>query len=272
MNLLNKKNKILLSVILSVILLIGIICLLQFYISHINFGFSPDYKRVTLTESTDYDTIFLQTGLGKPAAEKLINEDRFDDILEAQDQFFKNDKVLCNPLMSIFTREDRLENELITFYDLQPGDIILSLSTHSLGWRHGHAGVVLDQYNTVESIMLGTDSSKENIRYWQDYSTVAVLRVKGKTAEERQRAADFTKANLIGKRYSVFSGFGIKKDPDYNKDSFSLHCSYLAWYAWNNFNVDLDSDGGRLVTSNDILHSDKVEIVQLYGINPNDFI
>jgi hypothetical protein len=83
---------------------------------------------------------------------------------------------------------------------------------------------------------------------------------------------DFAKEKLVGKPYSLLSGFGIKKAPDCESKNFSLHCSYLAWYAWNNFGVDLDSDGGRLATTYDILHSDKVEIVQLYGLNPNDFI
>ncbi len=276
MNLLNKKVKLILKVLVSIVLvfsvLIGTNYVLQRYVAHNDSAFNPTYKRVELTENTDYETIFLQTGLGKPVAEKLINEGRFNEILSAQDLFFKNDKTECYPLMSWLTREDRLSNELITFYDLQAGDILVTLSTHSFGWRHGHAAVVLNETDTVESIMIGEDSSKENIRYWEDYSTVAVLRIKDKTAKERQAVADFAENSLIGKPYSLLSGFGIKKAPDVSKKGFSLHCSYLVWYAWNNFGVDLDSDGGRLASTYDILHSDKVEIVQLYGFNPYDFI
>ena len=99
-----------------------------------------------------------------------------------------------------------------------------------------------------------------------------MLRVKNKTIEERQAVAKFTIDKLLDKPYSIFSGLGLKKAPDVDSKGFSLHCSYLVWYAWNNFGVDLDSDKGRLATSFDILNSDKVEIVQLYGMDPNEFL
>lgn len=269
---LKRTLKILLSVVFAVVIVMGIVYVLQRYAAHSDKPFTPEYDRVELSDTTDYETIFLQTGLGKPAAEKLIHENRFDEILKAQDLFFKNDEIECYPLMWWLTREDRLSNELITFYDLQPGDILVTLSTHSFGWRHGHAAIVLNDLETVESIMLGCDSSKENIYYWQDYSNFALLRVKNKTEEERAAVADFSLSKLIGKPYSIFSGFKGKKAPDIDSNNLTLQCSYLAWYAWNSFGVDLDSDGGRLVTTYDILHSDKVEIVQLYGLDAKAFL
>ena len=50
--------------------------------------FVPDYPRIALTEETDYETIFLQTGLGSSAVDKLIAADNFSVILAAQDSFF----------------------------------------------------------------------------------------------------------------------------------------------------------------------------------------
>lgn len=244
----------------------------QNIIAHIDQPFTPDYDKVILTKESDYKTIFLQTGLGETTAKKLISEGRFDEILEAQELFFANDDIDCHPLIKWFTREERLENELIPFYDLRPGDILVTLSTHTLGWRHGHCAIVIDEFSTVESISMGTNSSKENIRFWQDYSNFAVLRVKNITDEQGKKVADYTEENLFDRPYSIFAGFGIHKAPDINSRRFTLHCSYLAWYAWNAFGVDLDSDGGRFVSSYDILHSDEVEIVQLYGMNPRDFI
>ncbi len=261
------------SIFLAVLLIIMLANVFaQNVVAHIEKPFTPQYERVTLTEETDYETIFLQTGLGKAAAEELINEGRFDKILEAQELFFANDKIECIPLIKWFTREERLENELIPFYDLQPGDILVTLSTHTFGWRHGHCAIVIDDFTTVESISMGENASKGYIRYWQDYSNFAVLRVKNKTIEERQAVAKFTIDKLLDKPYSIFSGLGFKKAPDVDSKGFSLHCSYLVWYAWNNFGVDLDSDKGRLATSFDILNSDKVEIVQLYGMDPNEFL
>ncbi|MBQ3058015.1 MAG: hypothetical protein IJD00_03605 [Clostridia bacterium] len=261
------------SIFLAVLLIIMLANVFaQNVVAHIEKPFTPQYERVTLTEETDYETIFLQTGLGKAAAEELINEGRFDKILEAQELFFANDKIECIPLIKWFTREERLKNELIPFYDLQPGDILVTLSTHTFGWRHGHCAIVIDDFTTVESISMGENASKGYIRYWQDYSNFAVLRVKNKTIEERQAVAKFTIDKLLDKPYSIFSGLGFKKVPDVDSKGFSLHCSYLVWYAWNNFGVDLDSDKGRLATSFDILNSDKVEIVQLYGMDPNEFL
>jgi len=261
------------SIFLAVLLIIMLANVFaQNVVAHIEKPFTPQCERVKLTEETDYETIFLQTGLGKAAAEELINEGRFDKILEAQELFFANDKIECIPLIKWFTREERLENELIPFYDLQPGDILVTLSTHTFGWRHGHCAIVIDDFTTVESISMGENASKGYIRYWQDYSNFAVLRVKNKTIEERQAVAKFTIDKLLDKPYSIFSGFGLKKAPDVDSKGFSLHCSYLVWYAWNNFGVDLDSDKGRLATSFDILNSDKVEIVQLYGMDPNEFL
>ena len=279
MNLFSNKPKLLkriFSVLIIVVLVISIILVANYiaqrYIAHTNSHFVPDYKKVTLTEETDYETIFLQTGLGKAAVDKLKSKGRFEDVLRAQEFFFESHETECNELLGWFTREDRLSDDFLTFYDLQPGDILVTLSTHSLGWRHGHAAVIVDEFTTVESIMMGVDSSKENLDYWTRYTNFAVLRVKNKTAEQRKAVADFAVNKLIGKQYSLLSGFGAKKAPNIESGNVSLHCSYLAWYAWNNFGVDLDSDGGRLATTYDILHSDKVEIVQLYGLNPNDFI
>jgi len=179
-----------------VILIMAVNVFTQNVIAHIDDPFTPQYDRVTLTEQTDYETIFLQTGLGKVAAEKLINEGKFSEILEAQDLFFSNDEIECLPLIKWFTREERLENELIPLYDLQPGDILVTLSTHTWGWRHGHCAIVIDEYTTVESISMGVNSSKGYMRLWQDYSNFAVLRVKDKTLEERKEVANFTLKKL----------------------------------------------------------------------------
>lgn len=62
-----------------------------------------------LTENSDYDTIFLQTGLGRPAVDKLLADGNFQAILDAQDLFFNPPKGECTALLGWFTREDMLE-------------------------------------------------------------------------------------------------------------------------------------------------------------------
>ncbi len=285
-----KKTKKRKKIALSCIVVLGVVLLVylgQCHWVHGKESFVPEYEKVILSETTDYETIFLQTGLGRAAVERLLAEGEFFKVLEAQDNFFAPRQVSCVSLIGWFTKEDKLELgqqvrltggtvqnsvEYPEFLDLQPGDILLSISTHSVGWRHGHVALVLDENTTVESVMWGTDSTYGSIEGWKDYSNWAVLRVKDVTPELQQQVADYGQEVLYGVPYHLSAGFIGSKAPEADEAGFGVHCSYLAWYAWNHFGYDLDSDGGRLVTAEDLLHSEKVEIVQVYGMDPREFL
>ena len=246
--------------------------LIQRFWAHRNGYFTPSYEKVELTEESDYETIFLQTGLGKSAVDKLLEEDNFDAILKAQEDFFAPVDRECQGLLGWFTREDRLvDAEGTDLVDLQPGDIILTLSTHSLGWRHGHAALIINPYTTLESAVLGQNSIKGSINWWTDYTNYVVLRIKDVTPEQQQEVVAYALENLYDVPYHLSSGFIGPKAPDPEDPQFGLHCSYLVWYAWNHFGYDTDSDGGRLVSCYDLLHSDEFEIVQMYGMDPREF-
>ncbi len=245
--------------------------LLQKFWAHRDGYFVPDYGRVELTENSDYETIFLQTGLGRPAAEKLIADGDFNTVLEAQELFFDPPEAECTPLLGWFTREDRLETPGPDLVDLRPGDILITLSTHSLGWRHGHAGLVIDSETTLECAVLGTDSKCFYNKDWNNYSGYAVLRLRDAPEDIGQEIADYGTSELTGIPYHLSSGFLGPKAPDPDDPQFGLHCSYLIWYAYDHFGFDLDSDGGRLASSYDILHSDLLEVVQVYGMDPRQF-
>ncbi|MBO5166145.1 MAG: hypothetical protein J6B90_06030 [Lachnospiraceae bacterium] len=278
------------KIVLPCIAVLGIVLmvyLVQCYWVHGKESFVPEYEKVMLSETTDYETIFLQTGLGRTAVERLVAEGEFYKVLEAQENFFAPRQVSCVSLIGWFTKEDKLElgqqvrltsgtvknsAEYPAFLDLQPGDILLTISTHSVGWRHGHVALVLDENTTVESVMWGTDSTYGSIEGWKDYSNWAVLRVKDVTPELQQQVADYGREVLYGVPYHLSSGFIGNKAPQPQERQFGVHCSYLAWYAWNHFGYDLDSDGGRLVTAEDLLHSEYLEVVQLYGMDPREFL
>lgn len=129
--------------------------LLQRFWAHRDGQFVPDYPRVELTENSDYDTIFLQTGLGRPAVDKLLADGNFQAILDAQDLFFNPPKGECTALLGWFTREDMLETPGPFLADIQPGDILITLSTHTIGWRHGHAGIAVEPDTTLECAVCG---------------------------------------------------------------------------------------------------------------------
>ena len=274
---LNKVTKIILLSItaagLSVFIAIVGNYLVQRYLTHINVPFVPTYKQVELTKDTDYETFFKQTGLGKAAVDKLIREDNFDAILETQKIFFTEPDVECTPMFGWFTREDRLcDTDGPDFADLQPGDIILTLATHSLGWRHGHAAIVIDERHVLECVQLGTKAQTAGIGYWNCYPNFAVLRLKNITPELQENIVKFCESKLEGRPYKLLSGIFGKKAPDIDDEDTGFYCTNLVWYAFKHFGIDLDSDGGRIVSAYDLLHSDELEIVQLYGMDPRDFI
>lgn len=246
---------------------------LQKGVAHRNAPFVPQYERVMLTENTDYETLFLQTGLGKSVVDKLKNAGQFDKILEAQEIFFAEPKIECNKMLGHFTMEDRLEEgDSTPFYDLQLGDILITFSTHSLGWRHGHAALITGKNMLLECESIGTYSAESGIYYWGSYSNYAVLRPKGVTKELQQEVTDYSLSELVGLPYRLTSGMLGPKEIDLKSKNAGFYCTNLIWYAWNHFGIDLDSDGGKFVTSFDLVNSDKLEVVQLYGINPEDFL
>lgn len=287
----HSKLKILL-ILLAAALLLAAMLLAQTLAAHRpGCSFVPDYPQADLTAllareqwyEADYDLLLCQTGLGRPAADKLraAGETGKAAILQAQTDFFAPAHVVCDPLLGWFTREDHLENDAGEqvygpfLADLQPGDIILTLSTHSLGWRHGHAGLVVETDGglaVLECVVLGTNSKVMQAGHWRCYSNYAVLRVKGLDAEQRRLTSDYAMEQLVDIPYHLTSGFIGPKAPSTDSFYFGLHCSYLVWYAWNAMGYDLDSDGGRLASTYDLLHSDLLEIVQIYGMDPRDWI
>ncbi len=268
-----KNNKTGKKIVLGLCVFLGIILvslyMMQRYWAHREEHFYPDYARVVLTDESDYETIFLQTGLGRPAVDRLRAEGDFQGILDAQEEFWKKREVVCTPLLGWFTKEDRVNYEVagdIKFADLQPGDILVTLSTHSLGWRHGHVALVLDEETTLESTVWGMDSSYGRVENWKRYSGFAVLRIKDVTPELQEQIVEYAQEELYGVPYHLTAGFILGKAPKTDAPYFGVQCAYLVWYAWNRFGYDLDSDGGRLVTAQDLLQSELLEVVQVYGM------
>ncbi len=255
--------------------------LIQRFWAHKDKRFVPDYPKAVLSKESDSQTIFLQTGLGEPAIEKLRKEGDFQRILEAQEIFFHPAKAVCVPLLGWFTMEDRIDNckeggglsagkgaYFPVFLDLQPGDIILTLSTHSIGWRHGHVALVLDENTTLECRTWGQNVTYGDLENWRSYSNIAILRIKAVTPQLQQKVVEYGREKLYDTPYHLTAGLLKEKAPDIEAPEFGTQCAYLVWYVWNQFGYDLDSDGGRLVTAEDLLHSEELEVVQIYGMNP----
>lgn len=190
------------------------------------------------------------------------------------------------------------------FPTVQPGDILITYSGHVFGWRSGHAAMVIDAEGqlTLEAITLGCDSRICSLADWEEYPSVALLRLKDASLQEREQIAAYAKEHLQGLPYSlnaftiknddkavpsIFSGFlarsisrivsfetrtqmpGFDQTVETAPSLTGTQCAHLVWYAYRNFGYDLDSDGGFVVTPDDLYHSDLLELVQIYGIPLN---
>ena len=224
-------------------------------------------KGITLSDG-EYQTVFTQTGLGKPAINKLMRSRNFAEIDKYYNYYMQNKDFECYreglfAYHEYITDENGNKIQNPGFADLQNGDIIITLSIHTFGWRHGHAAIVTDAKNgtTVQAVMMGEQSSLGNVGEWSEFPLVAVLRAKDVDVNTRQKIADYAKDNLVGLEYSLFAGFFGAQEEVLTQ----TQCAHLVWYAYNQFGIDIDSTGGETVTPKDILKSDKLEIVQIYG-------
>lgn len=251
-----------------------------------NFG---DKKKesynIVLTEN-EYELIFKQTGLGRSAVDYIIKnkKDYKKEIEKFQKIFFDGYPYTCAKI-GVLTHNERMRdkngkkikgNELV---DLRPGDVLVNLSAYTLGFRHGHCGIVVDkpkkgkEAKTIEAIYVGSPTKYQTTGKWRSCPTFIHLRIskeaaesKGYTQEELGRLfAAYTKEKCLDVSYGLFPGISNNNYGNIRK----THCSHLIWYVYNQFGYDVDSDGGIIVTPADIAASDLFEIVQVYGINPD---
>lgn len=254
--------------------------------------YTPEYARENLEPflkkaipaESDYEILFRQTGLTRAGVDELYHEGRQEELLFLQERFFAPVKYRCSHL-NAFCRSERLipeteeatENFLPT---VRTGDILLTFSGHVFGWRSGHAGIVVDGEAglTLEAITLGCDSKLCETEHWREYPSVALLRLKDSTEEETAAIAAYAMENLSGIPYDLASftdncgeisltGRPAAASGENSESISGTQCAHLVWAAFKHFGYDLNSDGGYIVTPEDLFESDLLEVVQLYGID-----
>lgn len=222
--------------------------------------------------SSDYSLLLSQTGLGKPALEDLLKTpDGISRIQAIQKNYYSKNKIITEKL-NAFTRQESLVLEGINntsdfgMAPIKNGDILLTKSTHTLFWRHGHCGIVIDADKgiTLESLEPGTISTKQSLSKWQYYSTLKVMRLKNVESVTINNIVKYAEEKLLGKKYSILA---LKKKGEVIPDL--ANCSQLIWQAFINFGYDLDSNKGLIVTPENIAKSPLLEVVQIRGFNPD---
>ena len=207
-----------------------------------------------------------ETGLSPLAVRQLLAEGRTADILACQAAFHAPPEAECRALLPLgVTCEERTGSPAV-LAPLEPGDLLITFSTHTLGWRHGHAALITDSGTVLEAAMPGTTSGTASLDSWRTYPTLLVLRVRDASPEQREAAVAAALRELQEVPYGFFSGLWGEKSPE--PPLSSVQCAYLPWYAWLRQGFDLDSDGGRLVTLADLAASPLLEVVQVRGVDP----
>lgn len=251
---------------------------------------TPYLQKQILTKR-DYDVLCHQTGLSKTAIDTLRRENKTEKLLAVQERFFAEVNINCECHSFIFREtldQIHADKEERTSWEtaipaVEDGDILITFNSHFLGWRNGHAAIVIDAGKglTLEALTLGRNSAILNLDSWLERPSFAVLRLRGATREERAKIAEYAGEHLNRIPYRLSAGIGSERiytkvigntEAAGNVSITELcpptgtHCSHLVWYAYEHFGYDLDSDGGLVVTPKDLYESPLLETIQVYGM------
>ncbi len=273
------RKKFLISITFFILILVGITVLDFFHavnpvrVESVDLSYLAEKE--TLSKE-DYALVFQQTGLAKAGVDtlKAEAEDFTSELLRFQNQMQEpvsyEQTFMFFPTTTAELLTDSQKGErMLILPPLKAGDILITKSTKTLLYRHGHAALVTDAENgvAVEAFMLGSPSMMTSLDTWRSYATLMILRPKADD-ESVEQAVTFAEEKLIHVPYSLFCGV-IKKDKSSMETMDSTHCSHLVWQAYQTVGVDLDSDGGWLVTPCDISASSELELVFSYGFGEN---
>ncbi len=215
----------------------------------------------------DFCEVFKQTGVAPKAAKELIENKEFQTLDRLNDLYFQKPNIKREYIAYPITAQEKNSVQKTPLVNLKKGDILVTFNTHTLNWRHGHCGIVLDEKKGIllEHMSVGEVSCKTLAEDWGAYPGFIVLRYPEE--ETAAKAAEYAEKHLLNIKYSIFAGI-IKKDKSDETMPTSSHCSHIVWQAYKASGVDIDKNGGSVVTPKDIAMSDKLEVVQIYGINP----
>jgi uncharacterized protein YycO len=233
---------------------------------------TPDYEKVEIlpllqkAERTqeDYAVLYAQTGLTRLGIEDLLEARDIHRILEIQTRYFEEYTVETDRFAP-FTSTQTIDGRG-AYGRLRNGDLIISSSAFFSWFRCGHAAMMVDApaQQIINAVSIGADSALEPLSEFEGRANFMVLRPK-LPAELRESVAAYAKSWLVGLPYQLTAGLLTDK---FESPVTSTQCAHLVWYAYQMFGVDLDSNGGRLVTPKDLAQSPLLELVQTFGFDP----
>lgn len=269
--------------------------------------YTPDYPKITLTDyfykdslsQEDYLTLYHQTGLGPDAVRCILQKENGLSLLTVHQTNFLSPVVLSQSDCVWATQKKQVVDkdgnpvQAFTLADLENGDILLTFSSYTSGYSHGHAGIVTDAKKGIvlEAITPGSPSEYCDISHWYSYATCLQLRLSPDATTNchcdapHQAAttlsdsgqlpgaiASYAARYLNNRTYTLTAGITSKKETTFDTDTAAgTQCAHLVWSAFHAFGYDIDANGGMLVTVSDIADSPLLSVVQLYGLDADDY-
>lgn len=230
-----------------------------------------------------------QTGVNEAGVATLLEQGMWWRLLDLQMDYFAPVLVESVPGTPLTITEYLVDEQGsyirgTQLLDIQDGDILITKNSRFLGWRNGHAGLVVDAEAglVLEAVMLGMDTKLCSLEKWEEYPAVMVLRLKAEAnmSGQSQKAVAYASRYLVDIPYQLLAGV---RDRLFATRVVTVHaagqsdvsvemptvkgtqCAHLVWYAYKQVGIDLDSDGGILVTPYDIQMSPYLEVIQSYG-------
>ncbi len=246
---------------------------------------------------TQLQLLSAQTGLHPHSVQALLEQGRKQELLQIQQAYFapiQYKALRTTPLTisEVLVDEQGKICYGMSLVDLQDGDILITKNSRFLGWRNGHAALVVDAEKglLLEAIMPGTNSKISSVSKWSTYPSFLVLRLREQYREGQsdegvnlsKQIADYAETQLVDVPYLLVAGILERSLPErmttveavgqnaeqsakITKTLKGTQCAHLVWYAYKQFGIDLDSDGGVIVTPFDIQNSEYLDIIQTYG-------
>ena len=231
----------------------------------------PNYPRQDLSDvlakeewsDEDYDLIYRQTGLTRAYFEGLDARPDEEFILRCQnDLFFEGEYE--HDADTFGTAHDYFPDEYFAMVELEPGDVLISASVHTMGWKNGHAALVVGGSSVLQAFGVGTVSDIVSPSWFRRAANFMVLRPKLEKSET-DRVVSWALKNMNGVEYSLFTGIFSPKDQ--TDDPRDTQCAHLVWQAYYACGYDIDSTGGPVVSPKNIANSDLFEVIQVNGFD-----
>ncbi len=251
-----------------------------FYIGYITYEYerwSPDIsdelsdeevlqileKGESMTEE-DYEILYGQTGLSRAGIERVIEEYGSDGILRFKDSYFWDYGIEIDSF-SVFCSSAYIDGEA-EMVPLKKGDVVVTSATNFSLWDTGHAALVVEEkpYRALEAYNFQNGSEICSTYELCTRPDFIVLRLKDDNGIS-EKIADYAVEELLGIRYDPTAGVLSAKNP---KNLKRTQCAHIIWYAFMQFGIDIDSNGGLVVSPSDIAASEYFEVVQVFGFDP----